>query len=54
MADDSSIVRAVSNPNNAARYTGDKSIARSEKVGYNRSNVGGTQKRTDGRSQKRQ
>jgi len=54
MADESSIVRGVSNPNNAARYTGDKSIARSEKVSYNRSNVGGTQKRTDGRSTKRQ
>ncbi len=54
MADESSTVRGVSNPNNAARYTGDKSIARGEKVGYNRSNVGGNQKRTDGRSTKRQ
>jgi hypothetical protein len=54
MADESSTMRGVSNPNNGARYTGDKSIARNEKVGYNRSNVGGTQKRTDGRSTKRQ
>lgn len=54
MALDSEMTRGVSNPNNAPRYTGDKSVARSEKVGYNRSNVGGSQKRTDGRSTKRQ
>jgi hypothetical protein len=54
MASDSEMTRGVSNPNNAPRYTGDKSVARSEKVGYNRSNVGGNQKRTDGRSTKRQ
>jgi len=54
MASDSEMTRGVSNPNNAPRYTSDKSVARNEKVGYNRSNVGGTQKRTDGRSTKRQ
>jgi hypothetical protein len=54
MASDSEMTRGVSNPNNAPRYTGDKSVARSEKVGYNRNNVGGNQKRTDGRSTKRQ
>jgi hypothetical protein len=53
MATDSDTTRNVSNPNNAPRYTGDKSVARNDKVGYNRSNVGGTQKRTDGRSSKR-
>jgi hypothetical protein len=54
MADESSMTRGVSNPNNAARYTGSNSLARGQKVGYNRSNVGGNQKRTDGRSTKRQ
>ena len=53
MATDQSMTGRVSNPNNAPRYTGEKSVARSEKVGYNRSNVGGNQKRTDGRQAKR-
>lgn len=53
MADDTGMTRGMTNPNNSPRYT-EKGVARSEKVGYNRSNVGGTQKRTDGRSQKRQ
>jgi hypothetical protein len=53
MATDSDMTRGVSNPNNAPRYTSEKSVARSEKIGYNRSNVGGNQKRTDGRQAKR-
>ena len=53
MATDSDMTRGVSNPNNAPRYTGEKDVARSEKVGYNRSNVGGRSKKLDGRPAKR-